>query len=178
MGLDYATYKALQNAQILHPFDPESDSVIKTDTCQFGIRAVLFNKVNGPLHTVSCISATLSQAEQRYAQFEREALAVVVAVKRFYKFVYGSQFTILTDSLSVKLLFDGKDISNMASPRLQRWDLTSDFKIEYTKKVEVADFLSRLHLNVETGDSRISEDYVAITELPPILGCQVEENTV
>lgn len=41
-----------------------------TDACQTGVTAVLFNLVNGNLHTLSCASAALTQAEQQCSQFE------------------------------------------------------------------------------------------------------------
>lgn len=44
----------------IHPSDPEADIVITTDACQDGVGAVLCNKVNGTLKTVSCALATLT----------------------------------------------------------------------------------------------------------------------
>lgn len=42
-----------------------------TDACETGVGAVLYNKVQGKLITVCCISATLTEAKARYAQSER-----------------------------------------------------------------------------------------------------------
>ena len=39
----------------------------------------------------------MNKAERRYSTIEREALAVVAAVKEFYPYLYGRPFTLLTD---------------------------------------------------------------------------------
>lgn len=42
-------------------------------------------------------SSTLSSAERNYSQLHREALAVVFAVKKFSKYLYGHKFMIFSD---------------------------------------------------------------------------------
>lgn len=39
-------------------------------------------------------SWTLNPAEKNYSQLEKEALAIVSAVKKFHNFLYGRYFTI------------------------------------------------------------------------------------
>ena len=52
---------------------------------------------NGEERPVAYASRSLSQAEQNYAQIEWEALAIVFAVQRFHQYVYGREFTLVTD---------------------------------------------------------------------------------
>lgn len=52
-----------------------------------------------------------------------------------------------------------------------------DYKIIHTKKVELADFLSRLRIREETGNSSISEHYVQQITEGSILPEQVEKVT-
>lgn len=43
------TKSALQKTQILHQHDPEAEAIIMTDACQYGIGAILYNKIEGKL---------------------------------------------------------------------------------------------------------------------------------
>ena len=60
---------------------------------------------------------------------EREALAVVEGVKQFQHYVYGRQFTVLTDHSAVRWLMNIKEPTG----RLVRWALLlqkHDFTIQ------------------------------------------------
>jgi len=46
---------------------------------------------------VAYASRSLQPAEQKYAQIEHEALAIIFAVKCFHQHVYGREFTLVTD---------------------------------------------------------------------------------
>lgn len=95
---------AIKNALILHPFQEEKEIVIMTDASIEGVRAVLFNKVQDRILTVTCASATLSIAERNYCQYEREGLSIILALKRFHKYIYGKRCTLYTDSITAKII--------------------------------------------------------------------------
>ena len=64
---------------------------------------------------IAYISRTLSSAEKHYSQLEKEALAIIFAVKKFHRFLIGQHFTIESDHQPLKSLFGEKDkIPNMA----------------------------------------------------------------
>jgi len=42
-------------------------------------------------------SRTLAAAEKKYSQIEKEGLAIVFGVKRFHQYLFGRQFTIVSD---------------------------------------------------------------------------------
>jgi len=60
-----------------------------------------------------------------YSQLDEEGLAIILGVKRFHHYLFGRQFTILSDHKSLQHLFGrSKAISPMASARIQRWTST------------------------------------------------------
>lgn len=56
---------------------------------------------------------------------DKEGLSIIFGVKRFYQFLAGRHFTILSDHKPLQHLFqESKGIPTLASARLQRWALT------------------------------------------------------
>ena len=49
---------------------------------------------DGQFRPVYYASRKLSKTEQRYSQFEREALAIKWACEKFFLFLYGTEFEI------------------------------------------------------------------------------------
>ena len=106
--------------------------------------------INGKEQPVAYASRTLSQAERNYAQLEREALAIILGVKKFNQYLYGRQFTLVTDHQPLCKLFGHKEgVYPLAAARMQRWTLILSayaYKIEFTpgSTNQCADCLSRL----------------------------------
>lgn len=64
---------------------------------------------------------SLSVAERKYLQLNKEALAIVYGVKQFHQYVYGQTFTILSENKPLVYIFDEtKSVPLMASARVQR----------------------------------------------------------
>jgi hypothetical protein len=105
---------------------------LHTDASNSGIGATLVQADDkGIEHPVAYVSRTLNKAERNYSTTEREALAIVYALKQFRCYVHGSLNTlVLTDHHSLRFL---QTSSNLAG-RLARWATLLqefDFKIEY-----------------------------------------------
>ena len=88
-------------------------------------------------------SRSLSKAEQKYFTTEKEALAIIVAVKQLRPYLYGREFKIVTDHKPLQWL------ESMKNPqgRVARWIMElqeHNFKVEYKagKKHVNADALS------------------------------------
>jgi len=59
------------------------------------------------------IAFALSSAEKRYAQLEKEGLAIIFGVKHFHQYLYGRRFIINSDHKPLKHLFSkGRPIPN------------------------------------------------------------------
>ena len=99
------------------------------------------------LQSVAYASKSLSEAEQNYANIEREMLGVVFSLETFKHFISGRQINIITDHKPLTSLFS-KCLAN-TSPRLARMMLhISDYdaNVLYQKgsKMFLSDALSRL----------------------------------
>ena len=130
---------------ILQLPDFNKQFILRTDASQEGIGAVLMQEINGQLFPVSYYSRKLRAAERNYSTVEKELLAVVEGVKKYYFYLYGDEFMLETDHLPLASLKTSKN----ANARLMRWALylqQFQFSVRYIKgQTNVgADFLSRL----------------------------------
>ena len=70
-------------------------------------------------------SRSLTPAERRYSQQDKEGLSIIFAVKKFCHYICGRQFTIQSDHKPLQyILGETQPVPTMASSRLQRWALT------------------------------------------------------
>ena len=104
----------LSKAPVLHYYYPSLPVTIQTDSSQTGIGSCLLQ--NG--RPIAYASRALSKFEQRYAQIEKELLAVFYAVEQFHYYLYGQPVTVETDhKLLEQILTRSFD---RISPRLQQ----------------------------------------------------------
>ena len=77
---------------------------------------------DGSEKPVGFMSRTLNEAERKYSQIEREALACVIGISRFHSYLWGHHFTLQTDHKPLMTLFnESKAIPQQAASRIQRW---------------------------------------------------------
>ena len=89
---------------------------------------------------VTFASQTLSQTERNYSQIEKEALAIIFAIKKFHQYLFGKRFILLTDHKPLLGLFsEKKGIPNMAAARMQRQAIllsAYDYTLKYQSGAE------------------------------------------
>lgn len=117
--------------------------IIQTDSSKDGLGSVLLQGGQ----PVAYASRSLTTSEQKWAQIEKETLAIVFACERFHHFLYGREFIVQSDHKPLETLIK-RDISDV-TPRLQRMFLHllkyPGLSITYVpgKEICVADCLSR-----------------------------------
>ena len=141
------TKEMLTRSPILTLFDPNLETVVSADASSFGLGAVLLQRNQGELKPVAYISRSLTQAEQKYAQIEKEALAFTWACERLSDYLIGLKFHIWTDHKPLVPLFSTKHLEQIPI-RVQRFRLRMmrfQFTISHVpgKQLVIADTLSR-----------------------------------
>ena len=143
----------LASSQVLVHFDPKLQIRLACDASDYGIGAVLSQIMpDGSEKPVGFVSRTLTDAEKKYSQLEKEGLACVYGIKRFHSYLFGHKFVLQTDHQPLITLFnEAKVVPAQASNRIQRWALllaSYEYTISYrsTTKHSNADAMSRLPL--------------------------------
>ena len=163
--------KLLTSYQLLVHFDPELPITVACDASAYGLGVVLAHKMpDGSERPIGYASRTLNKAERNYSQLEKEGLSRVFGIKKFYSYLFGHKFELVTDHQPLLgLLGELKSASPQASARIRRWSLfLSNF--EYTLKFRStsahanADALSRLPLAVEPTTEDTPPELVLLAE--------------
>ena len=96
-------------------------------------------------NVIAYASRALSQVEQRYSQTEKEALAIVWGIEHFHLFLFGADFTLITDHKPFRLIYNNS--RSRPPARIERWFLRLqqyNFRVICMAGCEnPADFLSR-----------------------------------
>lgn len=126
----------------LRYFDPNKETTVQVDASSRGLGATLMQDGE----PVAYASKALSDAETRYANIEREMLAVVFGCERFHTYIFGKRFIVESDHKPLQMIHL-KPLTS-APPRLQRMLLRLqpyDFVLCYRpgKQIPIADSLSR-----------------------------------
>ena len=147
--------EALVESPALAHYDPAKP----IHASPYGVGAVISQlKDSGQERPVTFASRLLNKAERNYAQIEREALALILGVRKFHQYLYGRTFTLQTDHKPLMTILGQKTgILTLAVARMQRWPLilsAYSYTIEYRKASENAnaDALSRLPVKVAEPD--------------------------
>ncbi len=140
--------------------DFDQEFLLFTDACDYGVGAVLSQIQNGNEVVIAYASKQLKKAELKYATVEKEAWAVVSAIKHFRHYLLDKPFTVISDHRPLQWLEEQKDNNG----RLGRWAIllaSVNYKIKYRpgRIHQNADCLSRLKVAmIQLGDVYIEDD--------------------
>ena len=132
-------------APVLRYFDPAIELTLQCDASESGLGYALLQQGQ----PVAFGARGMTQTERKYAQIEKEMLAIVCGCENFDQFIYGHKITIETDhkplvSISQKPIHNAPKRPQRVLLHMQRYD----FNITYKKgsKMYLAGTLSRAHL--------------------------------
>ena len=126
--------RVLTDSETLRYYDVTKGVALQVDASQHGLGAALLQD-DGP---VAFASRAMNDTQRRYAQIEKELLAIVFGCKRFHQYVYGKTITVETDHKPLECIFR-KPLSQAPS-RLQKMLMQIqeyDIKLVYKKGCEM-----------------------------------------
>ncbi|RXN19979.1 Retrovirus-related Pol polyprotein from transposon 297 [Labeo rohita] len=143
---------ALTKAPVLRFYDHKKPLTIQADSSKDGLGACLLQAG----HPVCYASRALTDTEQRYAQIEKELLAILFAARKFHQYIYGRTVMVQSDHKPLENIMQ-KQLCK-APARLQRMLLQLqkyELNIAYTpgKHMHIADMLSHATVGSEADDS-------------------------
>ncbi|NRB15973.1 MAG: DDE-type integrase/transposase/recombinase [Rhizobiales bacterium] len=103
---------------------------VECDASEFALAATL-NQRGQP---VAFFSRTLQGPELQHPSVEKEAMAIIEAVRHWRHFLSTRHFTLLTDQKSVSFMFDTKHQKKVKNDKILRWRLelsTFNYTIKY-----------------------------------------------
>ena len=147
--------RQLSSAPILALYDPSRDTIVSADASSYGLGAVLTQKQpDGSWRPVVYASRSLTSTEQRYAQIEKEALALTWACERFECYLLGMQFHLHTDHKPLVPILSSKSLDTLPArvQRFRMWLMRYQFSISHVpgKDLHIADTLSRAPTSTNT----------------------------
>lgn len=162
----------LSSSTVLVQYSSDLPLVLTADASPYGIGAVLSHRFPNDLEApIAFYSRTLSSAECKYSQIDREALVAVASIKRFHEYLYGRSFELVTDHKPLLGLLDGHcQTPLILSPRMSRWAVFLS-AYSYTlvhrlgKLIPHADALSRCPLPAPVGDPAPTLQILLVDEI-------------
>ena len=161
--------KCISESKLLTCFKGNCNLILEADASPNGVGAVLIQVENNFERPLAFASKRLSAAERNYSQTDKEALALVFAVKKFRFYLLGRHFILKTDHRPLLGIFGrGKCIPTNANARLIRWSIllsqyNYDLVFKSGKSNVVADALSRLPMCSES-DSDSPAEYIKMVQ--------------
>lgn len=163
-----AVKKQIAAETTLRYYDSSKELTLQCDASDSGLGAALIQD-GGP---IAYASRTMTDTERRYAQIEKELLAVTFGLEKFHQYTYGRKVIVHSDHKPLEIIM--KKSLHAAPKRLQRMLLrlqVYDIDLCYKpgKELWLADTLSRAPLH-STAKSPVEEhiEHVNMVQYLPI----------
>ena len=77
---------------------PRLPVILESDTSQYGIGAVILHRFpNGDERPIAYASRSLNSSGKNYSQIEKEGLAIIFGVTKYYMYLFSSNFKLITN---------------------------------------------------------------------------------
>ena len=138
--------------------DEDIPFVVESDASDSSIAATL-NQNGRP---VAFFSRVLSDSERKHAAVEKEACAIVEALRKWRHYLTGRHFTIITDQKSVSFMFDSNKMGKIKNEKIMRWRIelscySYDIRYRPGSQNASADALSRVCMSVTPNTAQLKE---------------------
>ncbi len=119
--LAFITLKTrMSSFPILKLPDLEKPFLVRTDASDVGIGAVLLQEQEGERFPVMFVSRKLVDRERAYSTIEKDCLAIVWAIQKLERYLYGREFILETDHQPSIWMTKAK----LTNGRVMRWPIT------------------------------------------------------
>lgn len=134
------------NSPVLTLPDFSKEFIIEADACGVGIGAVLMQSGR----PIAFMSKALGPKAAGQSIYEKEAIAILEAIKKWRHYILGSKLIIKTDQQSLKFMMNQRLVEGIQHKLLLKL-MEYDYSIEYKPGKEnlVADALSRIPVSNE-----------------------------
>ena len=140
----------LMRAPVLALYDPNKETKVAADASSYGLDGVVLQlQPDKSWRPVSFLSRALTPTESRYAQIEKEALALTWACERSWEYIIGKSIYVEIDHKPLVRLLSTHSLDQIP-PRIQRFRMRlmrfhfQEISRVPGKKMYIADALSRL----------------------------------
>lgn len=178
--------REMQSDRFLVHFDPKLPLILACDASPVGVGCVISHIMpDGTERPIQYASKTLSEVQQKYSQFDREAYAVFYGVRKFHQYLFGRKFKLLVDNKAIsQILSPSKSLPLLSVTRMQHYAIfLQDYNYEIIfRKSENhgnVDALSRLPIEDDKGCIMDEVDYlqIAMIETMPVSVEKLGEET-
>ncbi|CAB0000711.1 unnamed protein product [Nesidiocoris tenuis] len=179
--------KEITSERVLVHYDSTLPITVAVDASPYGLGAVLSHVIEGQERPIAFASRVLSDTEQRYSQIDKEALALKWGIFKFFNYLYGRRFTLITDHRPLLHIFGSKrKMPLLSATRMLHYSVQLqifNFDVQYRKSEQHsnADALSRLPVASE--QLFAEKDYTSVLHISqlntlPITAKEIEAATL
>ena len=91
--------------------------LVETDASDYAIAATLSQQGR----PVTFFSRTLNRSELKHSTIEKEAAAIIEAVRKWKHYLTGRRFSLITDQKSVSYMFNTKHSGKIKNDKIMHW---------------------------------------------------------